>query len=55
MVNPIALAMMTLGVVLLLFGLFLVIKRRKLVGIVVAVLGLGVGAVPFVTSSYLAR
>jgi hypothetical protein len=55
MVNPIALAMMALGVVLLLLGLFLVVKRRKLVGIVVAVVGLGVGAVPFVTSFYLAR
>lgn len=55
MVNPIALALLALGVVLVLLGVFWAITRRLVVGIVVAVVGLGVGAVPFVTSLYLAR
>jgi hypothetical protein len=55
MVNPIALAMMALGVVLLLLGLFLVFKRVKIAGVVIMLFGLGVGAVPFLVSSYLAR
>ena len=53
--NPIALVVMALGVLLLLFGLFLAVKRMKIAGIVISLLGLGVGAVPFLTSYYLAR
>ena len=55
MVNPIALAMMALGVLLLLFGIFLVVKRRKIAGIVISLLGLGVAAVPWLVSFFLAQ
>jgi hypothetical protein len=49
-VNPIALVMIVLGVLLLLFGIFLVVKRMKIVGIVISLLGLGVAAVPWLVS-----
>ena len=55
MVNPIAVIVMALGVLLLLFGLFLVVKRMKIAGIVISLLGLGVSAVPFLVSFYLAK
>jgi hypothetical protein len=55
MVNPIALGMMALGALLLLFGIFLVVKRMRVVGIVISLLGLGAAAVPFLVSFYLAR
>ncbi|HSN74259.1 MAG TPA: hypothetical protein VL334_04080 [Anaerolineae bacterium] len=55
MANPIALAMITLGLLLLVFGIFLVVKRRKAAGIVILVLGLGIGVIPFVASFVLAR
>ena len=55
MVNPIAVVMMALGVLLLLFGLFLVVKRRKIAGILISLLGLGVAAVPWLVSFYLAQ
>jgi hypothetical protein len=55
MVNPIALVMMVLGVLLLLFGIFLVVKRMKIAGIVISLLGLGVAAVPWLVSFYLAQ
>ena len=55
MVNPIALVMMALGVLLLLFGLFLVVKRIKIAGIVISLLGLGMAAVPWLVSFFLAQ
>ena len=55
MVNPIAVVMMALGLLLLLFGIFLVVKRRKIAGIVISLLGLGVAAVPWFVSLYLAQ
>jgi len=55
MVNPIALVMMALGVLMLLFGIFLVVKRRKIAGLVISLLGLGVAAVPWLVSFFLAR
>lgn len=55
MVNPIALVMMALGVLLLLFGIFLLVRRRTIAGLVISLLGLGAVAVPFLTSFYLAR
>ncbi len=55
MVNPVALVMMALGVLLLLFGLFLVVKRMKIAGMVISLLGLGIAAVPWLVSFYLAR
>jgi hypothetical protein len=53
--NPIAVAMIVLGVVLLLFGLFLVLRRRKATGIAISLLGVGAAAVPFLVSFHLAR
>jgi hypothetical protein len=55
MVNPIALVMIALGILLLLFGIVLVVKHVKIAGIVISLLGLGVMAVPFLVSFYLAR
>ncbi len=55
MVNPIAVIVMTLGVLLLLFGIFLMVKRMKMAGIVISLLGLGVAAVPWLVSFYLAQ
>lgn len=53
--NPIAVAMIAFGVVLFLFGLFLVVPRRKVLGVAISLLGLGVAAVPFLASLNLAR
>ena len=55
MVNPIALVMMALGVLLLLFGIFLVVKRIKMAGIVISLLGLGMAAAPWLISFFLAQ
>ena len=55
MVNPIAFVMVALGVLLLLFGIFLVVKRIKVAGIVISLLGLGVAAVPWLVSFFLAQ
>ncbi len=52
MVNPLALGMMALGVVLLLCGLVLIAKR-KTAGIVISVVGLGALAIPWLVSLYL--
>jgi hypothetical protein len=55
MMNPIAVAMIALGVVLLLCGLYLALRRQKATGIAISLLGVGVAAVPFLASFYLAR
>jgi hypothetical protein len=55
MMNPIAVAMIVFGVGLVLSGLFLVLPRRKAIGITISLLGLGMAAVPFLASLYLAR
>ena len=55
MINPIAFGIMALGVVFLLFGLFLLAKRRKAAGIAISLLGLGVAAVPFLVSFFIAK
>jgi hypothetical protein len=55
MLNPITVAMIVFGVGLLLFRLFLVLPRRKAIGITISLLGLGIAAVPFLASLYLAR
>lgn len=52
MINPIALITMGLGVLLLLFGLFLLLRRVKTAGIIVALLGLAIAAVPFIVTLY---
>lgn len=53
MANPIAMGAIALGVLLLLFGIVLLFKRRKVVGIAISVLGLGAVAFPFLVSFYL--
>lgn len=53
MINPIALGVMALGILLLLFGIVLIVKRINVAGIVLAVLGLGVMAAPWLVSLYL--
>lgn len=53
--NPVAVAMIVLGVVLLLFGLSLVLRHRKAIGIAISLLGVGAAAVPFLVSFHLAR
>jgi hypothetical protein len=55
MVNPIVLVMMAIGVLLLQFGIFLLVKRMKIAGLVISLLGLGVAAVPWLVSSFLAQ
>jgi len=54
MTNPIAVLVIGLGVVLCLTGLFLLGRRRKLVGVVISVLGLAAIAAPFLVSLSLA-
>jgi hypothetical protein len=53
MVNPLALGMMALGIMLLLCGLVLIAKRIKAAGIVISVVGLGAMAIPWFVSLYL--
>jgi hypothetical protein len=53
--NIIAVAMIVLGVVLLLFGLFFMLRNRRATGIAIMLLGVGVAAFPFLVSFYLAR
>jgi hypothetical protein len=55
MMNPIALGMLLIGVVLLLFGLFRVRQHRRVSGIAISLLGISAAAVPFLVSFYLAR
>ncbi|MCL4506597.1 MAG: hypothetical protein M1434_07555 [Chloroflexi bacterium] len=55
MVNPIAAAITALGIVLLLAGLFLLVKRRRIAGVVISVFGLGIAAVPFLITAFLAE
>lgn len=50
MINPLAFIMVALGAMLVRFGLFLVLKRRKNVGTLISLLGLGFCAVPFLIS-----
>ena len=46
--NPIAFALVLIGILLMIIGLLLVIKHRKAVGIAFSVLGLGIMAAPFI-------
>ena len=50
MVNPIAIAMLVFGALLLLLGKFLVRSQREILGTIISFLGLGAMAVPFVAS-----
>ncbi len=53
MINPLALGMVALGILLLLCGLVLIAKRLKTAGIVISVLGLSALATPWLISLYL--
>jgi LPXTG-motif cell wall-anchored protein len=53
MANPMAVLVIGLGVVLCLAGLFLLGRRRKLVSVVISVLGLAAIAAPFLISLFL--
>jgi len=53
MINPLALGMVALGILMLLCGLVLIAKRLKTAGIVISVLGLGAMATPWLISLYL--
>ena len=55
MMNPIALGMIALGVLLLVSGLLLAAKRRKATGIAISLLGLGIAVAPFVITFFLFR
>jgi hypothetical protein len=55
MVNLVALMMIALGVILFLFGVFLLVKHKKMAGWVFSMLGLGLSAVPFLVSYYLTK
>jgi hypothetical protein len=53
MLNPIAIVMIALGILLFLSGIFLAVRRARVAGIVISLLGLGAVAIPFVISFYL--
>jgi hypothetical protein len=53
--NPIAFALILIGIFLLMIGLLLLIKRRKASGIVISLLGFGLLAVPFLITFLLYR
>jgi hypothetical protein len=53
MVNPIATGVIALGIFLFLFGIALVVRHRKTVGIAISVLGLAAVAFPLLVSLYL--
>jgi hypothetical protein len=53
--NPIAVGMVALGVLLLVFGLLMLAKQRKAIGFTLSVLGLGTAAAPFVITFLLFR
>ena len=53
MVNPMALGVIALGILLLLCGLVLIAKRIKTAGIVIILVGLGAMATPWLISLYL--
>lgn len=53
--NPIAFAMIILGVLLLMLGILLAARRRKVAGIAVSLFGIGTAAAPFVITFILLR
>ena len=55
MVNLIALIMIALGVLMLLFGILLLVRRKKIAGTVIFLLGLGLGVIPLLVSFYLSN
>ena len=55
MVNPMAVVITGFGVLLFLSGIFLAVKRRRIAGVVISLLGLGAMTVPVLISFYLAQ
>jgi len=53
--NPIALGLIGIGVLLLLFGIFSIVKSKKTTGILFSILGLMAIATPFAVSYFLAK
>jgi hypothetical protein len=53
--NPIALGLLVLGIVLLFLGIFSLTKNKKPQGLVLSIVGLLVIAVPFVASYLVTR
>ena len=54
MMNPIAIAMLVFGALLLLFGIILARRQRKILGTIISFLGLSAMAVPFVATYLIA-
>jgi hypothetical protein len=55
MMNPIALGMLALGILLLMLGLRLFTSRRKGIGLAIALLGVGTMTAPFFITFFLLR
>ena len=53
--NPIALGLIGIGALLLLFGIFSMVKSKKITGMIFSFLGLSAIATPFIVSYFLAR
>jgi hypothetical protein len=53
--NPIAVGMVALGTLLLMFGLLMLAKQRKVIGFTLSFLGLGAAITPFVITFLLFR
>jgi urea transporter len=53
--NPIALGMVALGILLFVLGLLLVARHRRVTGIAISLIGLGTLAAPFIITFFLFR
>lgn len=53
--NPLAIGLIALGIVLLLFGIFSLVKNKRTTGLALSVMGLLAIAAPFLISYFLAR
>jgi hypothetical protein len=53
--NPIAFGTIVVGILLLVYGLFLTARRKKSRGIALSVVGLVIAAAPFVITLFLAE
>jgi hypothetical protein len=51
--NPIALRMILLGILIFVMGLLLLAKQKKTAGIVISVVGLGTAAAPLIITLFL--
>ena len=55
MINPIALIIIAIGIMLMVSGIFLTVKGMKTAGLLMALVGLGLTAFPFLISYILAE